>query len=75
MGSEGCVCLCLSLLVVHGNPGRAVSEAKAVIASFQNMTVMGESIKQRRGQFGISKHASPLAKAQVGGDDHAGFLI
>lgn len=53
----------------------AVLEPVAVVAGFQNMAVMRESVQQRRGHLGISEHIGPLAKAQVGGDHDARALV
>ena len=50
-------------------------EAVAVVACFQNIAVVGQSVQQGRSHLGIAKHASPLAEAQVGGDHHAGTLV
>ena len=50
-------------------------EAVAVVACFQNMAVVGQPVQQGRGHLGIPKHAGPFAKAQVGGDHHAGTLV
>ncbi len=36
---------------------------------------MGQPIQQCRSQLGITEHAGPFRKAQVSGDDHAGFFI
>lgn len=50
-------------------------EPETVIAGFQDVTVMGEPIKQCRGHLGVTKHRGSFSKAQIGGDDQAGFLI
>lgn len=34
-----------------------------------------EAVEERRGHLGIAEHASPLAEAEVGGDDGAGLLV
>jgi hypothetical protein len=50
-------------------------EAVAVVAGFQNVAAMGETIEQCCGHFGIAKDAGPFTEAQVGGDDDAGALV
>ena len=52
-----------------------VFEAVTVVAGFQDVAVMGQSIQKCGGQFGIAEHIAPFGKAQVGGDDHAGSFI
>ena len=37
--------------------------------------MMREPVQQRCSHLGITKHAGPLAEAQVGGDDDAGVLV
>ena len=34
-----------------------------------------QTVLVRKPQLGIAKHAGPFRETQVGGDDHAGFLI
>ena len=50
-------------------------EAVAIVACFQNMAVVGQAVQQGRSHLGVAKHAGPFAKAQVGGDHHAGAFV
>ena len=50
-------------------------EAPALVAGFDDVAVMGESVEQRGGHLGVAEHAGPLRERQVGGDDHAGALV
>jgi hypothetical protein len=63
------------LLFRFGLLCRAVAEPEAVIAGFEDVTVMGEAIEQRGGHFRIAEHAGPLAEAQIFGDDDAGAFV
>ena len=50
-------------------------EAITVVAGFDDMAMMGESIRQRGGHLRIAEHSGPIREAQVGRDDDAGALI
>ena len=39
------------------------------------MTVVGQSVQQRRGHLRIPKHIGPLREAQVGRNHHAGAFV
>jgi len=46
-----------------------------VIAGFDDLAAMRESIEQRRGHLGIAEHAAPFAERQVGRDDQRDALV
>ena len=53
----------------------AVQKAVGLVAGFNDVAVMGQSIQQRRGHFGVAKHARPLGERQIRGDQNAGVLV
>ena len=53
----------------------AVAEAVGLIASFNDVAVMGEPVQQCRGHLGITEDSGPLGKRQVGGDHNACALV
>ena len=63
-----------SCLFAHrGKPGwhsGAVLEAPALVAGFDDFTMMGQTIKERGGHLRVAKHTGPIAKGQIGGDDN-----
>src|SRR5690606_10396546 len=63
------------LLLARWGLGGAVLEAEAVVSGLQDMTVMCESIEQRRRHLGIAEDGRPFTEAEVGGDDDAGALV
>ena len=54
---------------------RTLLKSERLIARFHDMTVMGQTVEQRGGQFGITKHIIPFRERQIGGNYHAGALI
>ena len=50
-------------------------KAVGIVTSFEDVTVVGDSVEQCRGHLGIAKDADPFAKAEVGGDKERGLLI
>ena len=50
-------------------------EAPAVISGFDDVAMVSEAVKERRGHFGVPKNLYPFAKAEVGGDDQRGFSV
>ena len=50
-------------------------EAPRLIACFNDMAVMGQSIQECRGHFDITKHLRPFGKAQVCRDCNTSMLI
>ena len=54
---------------------RARLEAETVVAGFDDVTMMGQAIEERRRHFGVAKNSGPFAEAQVCGDDDTGALI
>jgi hypothetical protein len=55
--------------------GGAGLEAEAVIAGFNDMAVMCETIQHGCCHFGVAKNACPFAKAQIGRDRDAAPLV
>ena len=53
----------------------AVSESVALIAGLDDMAVMGQTVKQRRGHLRAAEDISPFGKRQVGGDQLARVFI
>ena len=43
-------------------------EAPAVVAGFEEMAVVRQTVENSCGHFGITKHIRPFTEAQVGGD-------
>ena len=52
-----------------------VFEAEAVVASFEDVAMMGEPVEQRGCHLCIAEHAGPFAEAEIGRDDDAGALV
>jgi hypothetical protein len=44
-------------------------EAPAVVASLDDLAVVGQPIEQRGGHLGVAEHARPFAESEVGGYD------
>ena len=42
-----------------------VSEAVTVVAGFDDVATMGESVEQGCGHLGIAKHTGPFGEAQI----------
>ena len=63
------------LLGEFGGLGRAVFEAEAVVAGFEDVAAVSETVEQRRRHFRIAEHGRPFAEAEVGRDDDAGALV
>jgi hypothetical protein len=57
----------------------AVFEAPAVVASFDDIAVMGDAPKglgsQRGGHFGVAEHGGPFSEGEIGGDDDRGLFV
>ena len=51
------------------------AEAEAVIPGLKDVTVVRQPIQQSCSHLGITEHTSPLAEAEIGGDDDAGLLV
>jgi hypothetical protein len=47
----------------------AVLEAPTVVARFDDVAVMSETVEQRGRHFWIAEHARPFAEGEVGRDD------
>jgi hypothetical protein len=52
-----------------------VSQPEAVIASFQDVAVVGETVEEGRRHLGVAEDGGPFAEAEIGGDDDAGALV
>src|SRR5205823_14119406 len=66
------------LFAHRGKPGwhsAAVFEAPALVAGFDDFTMMGETIEERGRHLGVAKHTGPIAKGQIGGDDNGSALV
>src|SRR5947209_8916616 len=66
------------LFAHRGKPGwhsRAVFEAPALVAGFDDFAMMGEAVEERGCHLGVAKHTGPITKGQVGGDDDGSALI
>jgi len=50
-------------------------EAPTVVASLDDVAVMGQAIKQRGGHFCVAEHAWPFTECEVRGDDDRGALV
>jgi hypothetical protein len=53
---------------------RAVFEAPGLVASFDDLAVMGEPVEQRGGHLGVAEDGWPFAEREVGGEDDRGAL-
>lgn len=53
----------------------SVLEAPAVVAGFDDVAVVRQSIEQRRGHFGVAEDGRPFPEGEIGGDDDRGLLI
>lgn len=51
------------LLVRFGGFRRAVFETEAVVAGFEDVAAVGETVEQRRRHFRIAKDGRPFAEA------------
>ncbi len=50
-------------------------QAVGLVARFDDVAVVSQSIQQRSGHLGVAKHARPIREAEVGRDDHSGVLV
>ena len=50
-------------------------EAPAVVAGFDDVAVMGETVEEGSRHLGVAEDAGPFAESEIGGDDHRGALI
>ena len=46
-----------------------------LVSRLNDVAVVRQSVEERRGHLGVTKHARPLCKRQIRGDQHAGMLI
>ena len=66
------------LFAHRGKPGghsRAVFEAPALVAGFDDFAMMGQAVEERGCHLGVAKHTGPIAKGQIGGDDDGSALV
>ena len=50
-------------------------ETVGIVAGFEDVAVMGETVQESGGHLGIAKDLDPLAEGQVSGDDEAGPFV
>ena len=50
-------------------------EAPAVVSGLDDIAVVGQSIEQRGGHFGVTEDARPFTEGKVCGDDDRGALV
>ena len=50
-------------------------EAPAVVAGFDDVAMVGNTVEQCGGHLGVAKDGRPLAKGEVRGDDDGGLLV
>ncbi len=53
----------------------AAFEAPTIVASLDDVAVMGQAVKQRGRHCCIAEDARPFAKHKIGGDDDGGALV
>ena len=53
----------------------AMPEPIGLVAGFDDMAVMGQSVQQCRGHFRIAKYTRPFAEGQIRRNDHARMLV
>ena len=53
----------------------SVLEAPAIVASFDDLAVVRQTIEQRRGHFGVAEDRGPFPEGEIGGDDDRGLLV
>ena len=53
----------------------AAFESPAVVASLDNVAVVGQTVEQRSGHLGVAEHAGPFAEGEIGGDDDGRSLV
>ena len=53
----------------------AVLEAPAVVAGFDDLTVVGQTVEKRGSHLGVTEDARPFAEGEIGGDDDGGALL
>ena len=50
-------------------------EPIGLVAGFDDMAVMGQSVQQCRGHLRIAKYTRPFAEGQIRRNDHAGMCV
>ncbi len=53
----------------------ACLETPAFIAGFDDITVMGEPVEERRGHLGVAEDARPFPKVEIGRHDNRSTFI
>jgi hypothetical protein len=52
-----------------------VLEPPAIIASLDDIAMVGDAVEECGGHLGFAEHGGPFAEREVGGDDHRGPLV
>src|SRR5262249_58714307 len=66
------------LFAHRGKPGwrsRAVFEAPALVAGFDDFAMMGQAVEECGRHLSVAKHTGPIAKGQIGGNDDGSALV
>ena len=50
-------------------------EAVRIVAGFDDVAVMGQTVEQRRRHLGVAEDVAPFREAQIGGDQQAGGFV
>jgi len=53
----------------------AVFEPPAIVAGFDDVAVVGETVEQSGGHLCVAEDGGPFGKGEVGGDDDRGLLV
>ena len=53
----------------------AVLEAPAVVASLDDVAVVGQPVEHGGCHFGVTEHLWPIGEGKIGGDQQRGVLI
>jgi hypothetical protein len=51
----------------------AVQETIGLVSRLNDVALVRQSVEERRGHLGVTKHARPFCKRQIRGDQHAGI--
>ena len=53
----------------------AAFEAPTVVATLDDVAVVGETVEQRGGHLGVAEHAGPFTEGEIGSDDDRRSLV
>jgi hypothetical protein len=53
----------------------AAFESPAVVSGFDDVAMVGQTVEQCSGHFGVSEHARPFSECEIGGDDDGSALV